>query len=80
MVPYAKLQETGAGGRAIGACPGPEFGENTSHLEKNVTELEKKIKSWPAHVGESGRWARLQVLQNSVNVHVHISEVMCEYW
>ena len=39
-VPYAKRQEHGV--RAIGTFPGPEVGENTSDLEKNIIVLENK--------------------------------------
>ena len=36
-------QAAGVGVRAIGTCPGPELGETTNHLEKNIIVLEKKI-------------------------------------
>ena len=39
---HAIYQEAGVGIRAIGTCHGPENGENTRHLEKNIIVLEKK--------------------------------------
>ena len=35
-------QAAAVGLRAIGTCPGPELGENTSHLEKNIIVLKRK--------------------------------------
>ena len=40
VVPYAKRQEHGL--QAMGTFPGPEVGENTRYLEKNIIVLEKK--------------------------------------